>query len=58
MLGWIIDEFKKIVLLERNMKIIRSMEWNCKYCNLEFVLPNIDIVTNERHCPNCYSIKI
>ncbi len=38
--------------------MIKSMEWNCKYCNLEFKLPNIDTNTNERHCPNCYSIKI
>jgi len=35
-----------------------SIEWNCKYCNLEFELPTIDTITNERHCPNCYSIKI
>ncbi len=38
--------------------MIKSIEWNCKYCNLEFDLPNIDTITNERHCPNCYSIKI
>ena len=36
----------------------KSIEWNCKYCNNEFELPNIDTVTNERHCPNCYSMKI
>ena len=36
----------------------KSIEWNCRYCNLEFNLPNIDTITNERHCPNCYSIKI
>ena len=36
----------------------KTREWSCKYCNLEFGLPNIDLVTNEKHCPNCYSIKI
>jgi len=38
--------------------MIKLMEWNCKNCNKYFDLPNIDIATNERHCPNCYSIKI
>jgi predicted Zn-ribbon and HTH transcriptional regulator len=38
--------------------MIESNEWNCKNCNLEFDSPNIDIATKERHCPNCYSIKI
>ena len=36
----------------------KSIEWNYRYCNLEFDLPNIDAITNERHCLNCYSIKI
>ena len=36
----------------------KLIEWTCKFCNLEFESPNSDTVTNERHCPNCYSIKI
>jgi hypothetical protein len=57
--GWIIDEFKNnFSTFEENIMMNKIREWSCKFCNLEFGLPNIDVVTNERHCPNCYSIKI